>query len=145
MSGEFRWMGVALDAARQALDKGEVPIGCVFVADDQEIARAANETNATMNPTRHAELVALCSQVYDWSRCDVYVTCEPCIMCASALEQVGVRRVVFGCHNDKFGGCGSILDCRFDFVAGCRKDEAVALLRRFYERGNQRTSSKRPQ
>jgi tRNA-specific adenosine deaminase 2 len=64
-----------------------------------------------MCATRHAELVAVDSapRGVAWREADLYVTCEPCIMCASALAQLGVKRVFFGCRNDKFGGCGSIL------------------------------------
>lgn len=138
-----RWMGRALAEAEVALGRGEVPVGCVVVREDREVASGSNETNLTMNPTRHAELVAVakCSEK-DWSACDVYVTCEPCIMCASALAQLGVRRVYYGCRNDKFGGCGSILavhEGHFECVEGCGKREAVALFRRFYARHNDRT------
>ena len=80
------------------------------------LARAHNATNATKNGTRHAELVAIDHILLErklppavLAECDVYVTCEPCIMCAGALALVRVRRVVFGCRNDRFGGCGSIL------------------------------------
>jgi hypothetical protein len=87
--------------------------------------------------------------VYDvsiLSQCTLYVTCEPCIMCASALAHVRIRRVVFGCYNEKFGGCGSILHLHQDqpdyhhygypVQAGLRKQEAVSLLRAFYDREN---------
>lgn len=100
-----------------------MPVGVVFVrrspdsgSPPQVLARAHNATNATKNGTRHAELVAIDDVLLAQrlpaavlSECDVYVTCEPCIMCAGALALVRVRRVVFGCRNDRFGGCGSIL------------------------------------
>jgi tRNA-specific adenosine deaminase 2 len=73
--------------------------------------------------------------------CDLFVTCEPCLMCAAALGRLGVRRVVFGCHNDRFGGCGSILSLHegaYPVRAGVLKDEAVAMFRRFYSRENSR-------
>lgn len=79
------------------------------------------------------------------SQCCLYVTCEPCIMCAAALAQVGIGRVVFGCRNDKFGGCGSILHLHQDrepnhkgypIRGGILEDEAVTLLRSFYDREN---------
>lgn len=80
------------------------------------LAAAHNATNRTKNGTRHAELVAIDDVLLRQglppavlAACDVYVTCEPCIMCAGALALVRVRRVVFGCRNDRFGGCGSIL------------------------------------
>mmetsp|Transcript_22394 Transcript_22394/g.68963 ORF Transcript_22394/g.68963 Transcript_22394/m.68963 type:complete len:212 (+) Transcript_22394:111-746(+) len=138
------WMGVALEEAEAALAEGEVPVGCVFVEEGREVARAHNATNATLNPTRHAELVAMDSQPdVDWSRTELYVTCEPCIMCAAALVQVGVKKVHFGCRNDKFGGCGSILSLHeghFACVEGLRSDDAVLAFQRFYARQNSRTA-----
>lgn len=133
----------ALEEAERALGMGEVPVGCVFVCDGVEVAHGSNQTNTTMNPTRHAEFVAIYSTEFDdWARCELYVTCEPCIMCASAMAQLGLRRVYFGCRNDKFGGCGSILSLhkgRYDCFEGCGKSEAIALFRQFYARHNERT------
>lgn len=86
--------------------------------------------------------------VDSFSTCDLYVTCEPCIMCAAALARVGIRRVYFGCYNDKFGGCGSILKLHkpnafaneqhtgYPIEGGILKDEAVTLLRSFYDGEN---------
>jgi tRNA-specific adenosine deaminase 2 len=83
--------------------------------------------------------------VEELNKCRLYVTCEPCIMCAAALSQVGIGKVYFGCRNDKFGGCGSILSLHEDkppnhkgypIVAGILEAEAVQLLRSFYEREN---------
>ena len=140
---DAKWMASALEEAEIALKEGEVPVGCIYVEDSREVARAHNVTNATMNPTAHAELVAMAAHPdVDWTRCDLYVTCEPCIMCASALAQVGIRRVVFGCRNDKFGGCGSILSLhqgRFDLFEGPGKDDAITIFQRFYARDNVRT------
>ena len=143
---EERWMARALDLARGALEVGEVPVGCVFVVDSLEVASGANTTNAELCATRHAELnaVAAAPAHVDWSKAELYVTCEPCIMCASALRQLRVKRVYFGCANDKFGGCGSILALHrgvFPVVPGIRADEAVALFRQFYDRDNVRTSA----
>ncbi|KAJ8604483.1 hypothetical protein CTAYLR_000975 [Chrysophaeum taylorii] len=136
-------MDRALELAACALEAGEVPVGCVFVCDGAEVACGANETNVSMNPTRHAELVAVANTDFtDWPRADLYVTCEPCIMCAAAMAHLGVRRVHFGCRNDKFGGCGSILslhDGAFDIIEGEGKDQAITLFRRFYQRHNDRT------
>ena len=151
-SREDMWMRRALDLAEAAVEEGEVPVGCVFVSPEGvEVASGANETNETMCATRHAELVAIDGALaraaernrpVDWSKCELYVTCEPCIMCASALAQMGIARCYFGCRNDKFGGCGSILSLhegKFDCVEGLRKDAAVDLFRRFYDRENART------
>ncbi|KAH8091181.1 deaminase [Aureococcus anophagefferens] len=107
------WMRRALELAEDAVaEQGEVPVGCVFVNDNNvEIASAANETNEAMCATRHAELL-------------------------------GIAKCYFGCRNDKFGGCGSILSLHegnFDIVEGLREAEAVDLFRRFYDRENSRT------
>ena len=95
----------------------EVPVGCVIVKDNAVIAKAFNETNMTRNATRHCEFVAIdrvmASTSYNGEMavldgCELFVTCEPCIMCASALSQVGIGKVFYGCANDRFGGNGSI-------------------------------------
>ena len=129
-----------------------MPVGCVFVSSEGvEVACGANETNVEMCATRHAELVAIDGamsraaqrgQQVDWTTCELYVTCEPCIMCASALSQMGIAKCYFGCRNDKFGGCGSILSLHeghFECVEGIMKDAAVDLFRTFYDRENVRT------
>jgi tRNA(Arg) A34 adenosine deaminase TadA len=122
-------MHAAVAVAESALSHGEVCVGCVFVdsATDVVIAGAHNETNATGNASRHAELVAIDAIVAkhthfsaaDWSRVDVYVTVEPCIMCAWALKLVGIRHVYFGCRNDRFGGCGSVYELQREGDYGC--------------------------
>jgi len=86
------------------------------------------------------------SRIYSndiFSKCDLYVTCEPCIMCAAALAKVGIRRVIYGCNNERFGGCGSILnihqqekDKGYPVVSGILKEDAIRLLRSFYDREN---------
>ena len=146
-----RWMQRALDLADAAVRQGEVPVGAVFVVDGVEVARGANATNAAMDATRHAELVAVdaalaARRAVDWRDATLYVTCEPCIMCAAALAQLGLRRCFFGCSNEKFGGCGSILalhDRAFPCVGGLRRAEAVDLFRRFYDRDNTKVPSDR--
>ena len=113
-------VSLSLQAA-QALLRGEVPVGCIFVHGGINIGQGSNEVNATKNATRHAEFIAI-DQVRAYCKKHglrehdifensiLYVTTEPCIMCAAALRFVGVRNVVFGCPNPRFGGCGSVLD-----------------------------------
>ena len=111
------YMGMALHEAEAALREHEVPVGCVFVHQDKGIVgRGHNNTVASCNATRHAELEAidqiLITNAHSPSlmaECTLYVTVEPCIMCASALRQLRIQHVVFGCRNDKFGGCGQFL------------------------------------
>lgn len=135
--------------AREALEAGEVPVGCVMVYKDQILAQGRNHVNESKNACRHAEFECV-DQVISWCEKNqlkpedvfpditVFVTVEPCIMCASAIKKLGVSRLVFGCSNDRFGGCGSVLDIFKDDVrsvgvySGFRAEEAVDLLKTFY-------------
>uniref|UniRef100_A0A3P9HMA9 tRNA-specific adenosine deaminase 2 n=1 Tax=Oryzias latipes TaxID=8090 RepID=A0A3P9HMA9_ORYLA len=152
-----RWMSRAFEMAREALQSGEVAVGCLMVYKDQAIGKGRNEVNKTKNATRHAELVAL-DELLDWCRnsnldlrsvCEhtvLYVTVEPCIMCAAALRLSDMAVVVFGCWNERFGGCGSVLDISsadllqtgttFKCISGHRADEAVEILKAFYKQQN---------
>lgn len=161
------YMKLALQQAKLALDCLEVPVGCVIVEDEKVIASGRNRTTETRNATRHAEMEAVDVLLERWqknglskaevakrfSKCTLYVTCEPCIMCAAALSILGVNEVYYGCANDKFGGCGSILslhtsrsesstrvgvpeDRGFKCTGGIMASEAISLLRSFYEQGN---------
>ncbi|KAI0773711.1 tRNA specific adenosine deaminase [Fomes fomentarius] len=149
----LKWMQAAMDMAEEALAAQEVPVGCVFVRDDRIIARARNRTNQLRNATRHAELEAIDEILadqeltphateYPLSDTTLYVTVEPCIMCASALRQMGIKEVYYGCDNDRFGGCGSVLGVNsvishpkhpgYRAHSGYLRDEAIMILRRFY-------------
>ncbi|XP_051730808.1 tRNA-specific adenosine deaminase 2 [Ctenopharyngodon idella] len=151
------WMSKAFDMAIEALENGEVPVGCLMVYNNEIIGKGRNEVNETKNATRHAEMVAL-DQVLDWCRfrekdpkevCEqtvLYVTVEPCIMCAAALRLLHIPLVVYGCKNERFGGCGSVLDISSDHlpqtgttfkcIAGYRAEEAVEMLKTFYKQEN---------
>ncbi|CAL1358315.1 unnamed protein product [Linum trigynum] len=162
------YMELALDQAKEALDSLEVPVGCVIVKDGRVVASGRNRTSETRNATRHAEMEAIDFLLERWqknglsklevaekfSKCNLYVTCEPCIMCAAALSILGMKEVYYGCANDKFGGCGSVLSLHsvnpqsltsgevrqegkgFKCSGGIMASEAVALFRSFYEQGN---------
>ncbi|KAF0720537.1 Aste57867_256 [Aphanomyces stellatus] len=155
------FMKEALQEGVNALERGEVPVGCVFVLGDEIIGRGGNRTNELFNATKHAELVAIDAILEDpkftadvFRDCRLYVTCEPCIMCASALALLQIKSVVFGCHNDRFGGIGSILPVHdaevlpdnvhhigYAIKHGLMKNEAIALLKDFYDRGNPRVEN----
>ena len=151
------WMQKAMYYAEEALSAREVPVGCILVYKNQELATGGNRVNETKNATAHAEMVAIqkvmkwcCDHGHDqskvFSELTLYVTVEPCIMCAGALRQMGIPLVVYGCSNDRFGGCGSILDIAsdplpslgpsFDTIKGVMADEAVQLLKQFYKGEN---------
>ena len=147
------FMEEAFGQAREALLAGEVPVGCVFVYKGEIIARGRNTVNATHNATRHAEINCV-DQTLDWCRekgldhhavfrcVSVYVTVEPCGMCADALGQLCVSTLVFGCCNERFGGCGSVVDVprmyghSYGIVKGVRAGDAVNLLKDFYKGEN---------
>lgn len=136
-SMQLKYFDLAFEQARLALELGEVPVGCVFVKDDAVIALAHNLTTQRSDATQHCEIVA--SADTDVSGCDLYVTVEPCIMCAEALRLLRVRCVWFGCSNSRFGGNGSILSLHensYPSSGGYRADEAISLLKEFYARGN---------
>ncbi len=110
-----RWMGEALALARMAGTRGEVPVGAVVVKDGDIIGRGGNAPIAATDPTAHAEIAALrdASRMlgnYRLPGCDLYVTIEPCAMCAGAVLHARIRRVVFGARDPKTGACGSVID-----------------------------------
>lgn len=142
-------MDAALEEAEKALEINEVPVGAVFVHNGEIIGRGRNDTNATLNGTRHAEFLGIEEILKEHSpqifaETDLYVTVEPCIMCASALRQIGIRKVYFGAGNDRFGGCGSVLhvnkdpgpDPPYPAYPGFGREKAIMLLRKFYIRRN---------
>lgn len=108
-----RMMGLALDEARQALAEGEVPVGAVLTRDAEVLARAHNLREQTGDPTAHAEILALRAAARltgDWrlSECTLYVTLEPCAMCAGAILNARLARVVFGAYDAQRGCCASV-------------------------------------
>ncbi|KAJ2182426.1 tRNA(adenine34) deaminase [Coemansia sp. RSA 551] len=149
-SERVKYMREALAMAEEAYEASEVPVGCVFVCDGQIVGRGRNETNVSKNGTRHAELVAIERMLAegfktsDFSKTQLYVTVEPCIMCASALRQINIESVVYGCANERFGGCESVLHVNsdeldgtsYEATGGYLRDEAVLMLRKFYVREN---------
>ena len=146
------FMAAALEEARAAVATGEVPVGAVVVRDGLVIARASNRTVRDQDPTAHAETLALraASQVVgSWrlSGCTLYVTLEPCAMCAGAIVLARVDRVVFGAWDDKAGMAGSVgdllrhprLNHRPQVLSGVAAEESTALLRDFFTARRGRT------
>lgn len=110
----LQFMRSALNHAAYAIDQGEVPVACVITHNSSILATAHNLTNLTKNATRHCEMVAFDEIIQKYGKeilkeCELYVTCEPCIMCAEAIRLVGCKHVYYGCKNERFGGNGSIL------------------------------------
>jgi tRNA(adenine34) deaminase len=139
-------MREALELAKEAASKGEVPVGAVLVRDDQVIARGYNLREAKQDPLSHAEMEAIgaaCKSLKTWrlSDCELYVTLEPCIMCAGAIHQARLSRVVYGALDPKAGAMGSLynvhedmrLNHRLPVKGGVLADESVTLLRDFFK------------
>ncbi len=144
-TADERWMGVALDLAREAERRGEVPVGAVVVRDGVVVGRGGNAPVAAHDPTAHAEIAALRDAArtlanYRLPGCELFVTLEPCAMCAGAIFHARIARVVFGAHDPKSGACGSVVDLfgetRLNHHAvvrgGVRAAECAALLSAFF-------------
>jgi tRNA(adenine34) deaminase len=140
-----RLMAVALDEARTAAAEDEVPVGAVVVRGDEVLARAHNQREADDDPTAHAEILAIreaARRLGSWrlDGCELIVTLEPCFMCAGALVNARVSRLVFGATDPKAGAVGSLADVvrdprlnhRMEVTAGVRAAECGDLLRAFF-------------
>ena len=140
-----RWMRRALDEARRAPAHGDVPVGCVVVRDGAVVAAARNERELRQDPTAHAEVLAIRDSsiaLGGWRLvgCTVYVTLEPCPMCAGALLQARPERVVYGAPEPVSGAAGSVVDIfrdprlptRIPVEGGVMAMEAADLLRTFF-------------
>lgn len=139
------YMQQALEEAHAAAARGEVPVGCVVVRDGEVVARAGNRTLADKDPTAHAELLAIraASAALGSERltgCDLYVTLEPCAMCAAAMSFARIRRLYFGAPDPKGGAvehgvrffAAPTCHHRPDVYGGIGESEAAALLRDFF-------------
>lgn len=141
-----RWMALALEQARLAAAEGEIPVGAVLVKDDTLLCTARNQREATHDPTAHAELICLregARLLGDWRLrgCTLYVTLEPCPMCAGAMVMSQLSRCVYGAADERQGCCGSVYDLPGDaalrgvtrWEAGVMADECRSLLQAFFQ------------
>lgn len=151
LTRSFEHMAEALFVGYKALIFGETPVSCVLVdlETDQVVSIGYNYTNVSLNGTQHAEFIAV-KKIYNDPQFNlaniiIYVTVEPCIMCASFLRQVGIKQVYYGCGNDRFGGNGTILPVHdhanlpnmpYPSISGIMRTEAIQLLRNFYIQEN---------
>ena len=139
-------MSIALEEARAAATRGEVPVGCVIVRNGEVVARAGNRTLADKDPTAHAELLAIrqAAAALGSERltdCDLYVTLEPCAMCAAAMSFARIRRLYFGAADPKGGAVEngvrffSAATChhRPEVYGGINESECAALLKEFFQ------------
>jgi tRNA(adenine34) deaminase len=147
MENDVAFMQEALRLARKAYDLDEVPVGAVVVRAGKIIARAYNQVELLKDATAHAEMLAVTqaeAAVGDWrlTECDLYVTKEPCPMCAGALVHVRIRRLIFGCADDRGGAAGSVINLlqmptlnhRCEITSGVLQNECGAMLQDFFRK-----------
>ena len=139
-----KYMDEALALAAQAAAEGEVPVGCVIVRNGQIVGRGRNRRETAKTALGHAEIEAIsdaCRNLGGWRLwdCTLYVTLEPCPMCAGAIVNARIPKVVYGAADAKAGSCGSVCDLfAMDFnhhpqvISGVRQEECAALLREFF-------------
>ena len=139
------YMEQALELAREAAADGEVPVGCVIVRGNEIVGRGRNRRETAKTALGHAEIEAIadaCANLGGWRlwECTLYVTLEPCPMCAGAIINARIPRVVYGAADQKAGSCGSVCDLfAMDYnhhpqvVSGVREEECAALLQRFFQ------------
>ena len=147
ISRDTDFMREALRLAGKAYEADEVPVGALVVRHGRIIARAYNQVELLKDATAHAEMLALTqaeAAVGDWRlhECDLYVTKEPCIMCAGALVHVRMRRVIFGCADPRSGGGGGLINVLQEpalnhhclITAGILQNECAAILQDFFRK-----------
>ena len=142
---DMEFMDAALALAREAAADGEVPVGCVIVRNGQVVGRGRNRRETGKTALGHAEIEAIgdaCKNLGGWRLwdCTLYVTLEPCPMCAGAIINARIPKVVFGATDGKCGACGSVCDLfsmdfnhRPEVVKGIREEESQALLTDFFQ------------
>src|SRR6266496_1731507 len=153
--GDENFMREALRQAQKANEAGEVPVGAVIVRAGKIIGRAHNQVELLKDATAHAEMLALTqaeAAIGDWrlTECDLYVTKEPCAMCAGALVHTRIRRVIFGCTDPAAGAAGSVMNLlqmpRFnhqcDIASGVLQDECGAILQNFFRKHRDQQNKK---
>jgi tRNA(adenine34) deaminase len=146
LQSDAYFMGAALRMAARAFEAEEVPVGAIVVLDGKIIARAYNQVELLKDATAHAEMLALTqaeAAVGDWrlTNCDLFVTKEPCPMCAGALVHVRMRRVIFGCADPRGGAAGSLLNLvqnpslnhQCAITGGVLAEECAQLLQTFFQ------------
>ena len=148
-------MREALKEARKAFERDEIPVGAVIVYKDRIIAKAHNQMLRLKDPTAHAEMIAI-TQAADYLNnerlisCSLYVTIEPCSMCAGAGVLARVKKIIYGANDSKSGACGSILDIannkklnhRIKVIRGVLQEDCASLLKEFFKRKRRRRSAR---
>ena len=146
LGSDAYFMGEALRQARKAVEADEVPVGAIITHQGRIIARAFNQVEMLKDATAHAEMLAITQAenvIGDWrlNECEIYITKEPCPMCAGAMVHARLSRVIFGCPSTRDGAAGSLLNLlqhpalnhRCEITQGVRLDECRDLLRAFFQ------------
>lgn len=141
-----KYMDIAIKLAQKAYKKDEVPVGAIIVKDNKVIAKGYNKRQRTQDATLHAEIIAIkkaCKKLHSFrlSDCTLYVTLEPCAMCAGAIINARLGKVVFGAYDKKYGCCGSLYnlpeDSRFnhrpEVIGGIKEQDCKTLMTTFFE------------
>lgn len=145
MTDDIKYMNMAIELAKQAADEGEVPVGAVIIYDGNVVGMGRNRREINKNSLAHAEIEAInnaCQKLNSWrlSDCTMYVTLEPCPMCAGAIINSRIKRVVYGTQDDKAGSCGSVINlfgCPYNhhptITLGVLEEQCTALLKDFFK------------
>ena len=141
-----KWMKEALKQAKKAYECDEIPVGAVIVKDNKIIARGYNQKEMKCDTTKHAEIIAIqkaSKKLKSWrlSDCEMYVTLEPCSMCAGALIQSRIKKIYVGTMDYKTGACGSVLNLlqdypfnhKVEYETGILKEECESILQEFFK------------
>ena len=141
-----RYMRLAIQQAKLAAERGEVPVGAILVKDGEIIATGHNQPIGMRDPSAHAEICALRAGAtaldnYRLVDCELYVTLEPCVMCSGAILQARLKKVVFGAYDEKIGAAGSVINVfemptlnhQTEIEAGVLKEECAGLLQDFFK------------
>jgi tRNA(adenine34) deaminase len=153
--GDAAFMREALRQAKKAYAAEEVPVGAIVVRGGRIIAKAYNQVELLKDATAHAEMLALTqaeAAVGDWrlTDCDLYVTKEPCVMCAGAVVHARIHRVIFGCADERAGAAGSVINVlqmptlnhRCDISSGVLQNECAAILQDFFKQKRARSGDR---
>lgn len=150
MDEQIKFMKVAIKEAQKAEAIEEVPVGAVIVYQGKIVARAHNKRNTNKDGTAHAEIMAIAKagkKLGRWnlSDCEMYVTLEPCAMCAGAAVNSRIKRIIFGAYDKRFGCCGSIMDItnselnhRVEIVGGVMEEQCRVMLSSFFKKLRER-------
>ena len=142
---DLTYMGQALELAKESAREGEVPVGCVIVCNGQVVGRGRNRREQIKNALSHAEVAAIdeaCRNLGGWRlwECTLYVTLEPCPMCAGAIVNARIPRVVYGASDEKYGACGSVCDLfsmsfnhKPQVTSGVLQEECAGLMQEFFQ------------